>query len=79
MVSGGPARRIRKNSAMLVGPRADRLATDNPALWCRGEAPQLAEGDFTRAGTNRLAPPPVRQAIPNFLAGHRFHDPGETG
>ena len=47
-VSGGPARRIQENPAMLEGPRADRHGSDDPAYWCRGEAPQLAEGDFTR-------------------------------
>jgi hypothetical protein len=48
---------------MLEGPRADRHVPDFPAFWCRGEAPQLAEGDFTRVRTSRLAPPPVRQAF----------------
>ena len=63
MVTGGPARRIPKNSAMLEGPRADRYAPDNPAYWCRDEAPQPAEGHFTRVRGNQLAPPPVRQVV----------------
>ena len=64
---------------MLEGPRADRLPPTTPAFWCRGEAPQLAEGDFTRAGTNRLAPPPVEAGVPGVLVAGRFHDPGEIG
>lgn len=64
---------------MLEGPRADRHGSDNPAFWCRGEAPQLAEGDFTRVGTSRLAPPPVEAGVPVLLAAGRFHDPGKWG
>ena len=79
MVSGGPARRIQKNPAMLEGPRADRHGSDNPAFWCRGEAPQLAEGDFTRVGTSQLAPPPVEAGVPVVLVAGRFHVPGNKG
>ena len=49
------------------------------AFWCRGEAPQRAEGDFTCVGTSRLAPPPVRQVIPVLLTAGRFHDPEKWG
>ena len=64
---------------MLEGPRADRQYPDHPAFWCRGEAPQLAEGDFTRVGTSRLAPPPVEAGVPVVLVAGRFHVPGEIG
>jgi len=47
MVLGGPARQIDENLAILKRPRADRHHSDSPAFCCRGEAPQLAEGDFT--------------------------------
>ena len=49
------------------------------AFWCRGEAPQRAESDFTGVGTSRLAPPPVRQVDPEFLPAGRFHDPVKWG
>ena len=49
------------------------------AFWCRGEAPQRAESDFTCVGTSRLAPPPVRQMDPEFLSAGRFHDPEKWG
>jgi hypothetical protein len=64
---------------MLEGPRADRHGSDNPAFWCRGEAPQLAEGDFTRmseqAGLRRR---PLRQVfrVPSCRPISR---PGEMG
>jgi hypothetical protein len=49
------------------------------AFWCRGEALQRAESNFTRVGTSRLAPPPVRQVVPEFLLAGRFHDPENWG
>lgn len=61
MVLGGPARQIDENLAILKRPRADRHHSEKPAFCCRGEAPQLAKGDFTGVRTSRLAPPPVRQ------------------
>ena len=64
---------------MLDGPRADRHGSDDPAFWCRGEAPQLAEGDFTLVRTCRLAPPPVCRCSGGPKAAGRFHDPEKWG
>jgi hypothetical protein len=47
-----------------------------PAYWCRGEAPQrLAEKNITCAGTDRLAPPPVRQMDPVSLGRRSIPPP----
>jgi hypothetical protein len=55
------------------------LALTKRAFCCLGEAPQLAEGDFTGVRVSRLAPPPVRQIFRGSSAAGRFHDPKYWG
>ena len=59
---------------MLTG-----MTPTNRLFGCRGEAPQLAEGDFTGVRTSRLAPPPVEAGVPGVLVAGRFHDPEKWG
>lgn len=50
---------------MLEGPRADWHHSDDPAFWCRGEAPQrLRKGASPVSEQASFAPPPVSQMIP---------------
>jgi hypothetical protein len=54
-----------KSPAMLEGPRADWHNSDDPAFWCRGEAPQrLRKGASPVSEQASFAPPPVSQMIP---------------